>query len=661
MTDRDATTRRTYLAALAAGVVGTAGCGSSGDESQDTTSQSATDPSTRRPTASTTRRPTRTETGTGTETETRTTESREVIEFDGGGATAFADALAALAAEPGRTLAIAPGTHRLDASAAPGDLDVRTHFALSGAKDATIEGNGATLVFEDPTRGGLHVAGADGITVRNLTVDYDPVPYSQTTVRELTADGRELVVEVQSDFPPLSHRLFDRAARVLGTVYRSSGAPLGAVNGHGGHYKRFASSTHLGGSRFRLRLADGVGTGGLAVGRVLAVIPRFPEARLLRFERSTNPHLDAVTVRAAPGFAVYFNYCAGPVARNLTVTRPPGSDRVLATNADGIHVNNCREGPLVERCRLARTGDDAVVVDAQLVTVTDVVGSRTVRVSPSVGSLVGAGDRMAAASADFERKGDLPPVAEIDMQGGGRTAGPELPELITFESSVDDTLMAGDFLTASAFENRGFAVRNNEVRDVHARMVRIGGGAEGVVEGNRLAGNNNDGILVEATGLGAPKRWVDDVAIRNNTLADVGLGSVTAGRPEGIVVDVDGAPVHAREDPPSTGRPHRNVTIADNTVQGVATTGVRVADATDATVAGNRVVDPGRIRMTPLDPYGIGLDHVVGAQVRGNRVVGTADDVHGFGWRVASDDVRTSENELRVAGEQRPVRVERLW
>lgn len=652
MDDRDGTRRRTYLAALVASVGGMAGCNSSGGQSEDTASRSTTNRTTRRPTVSPTRTRTQSRTDAGTETET--TDPRDVVEFDGGGAAAFADALTALAAESGRTLSIAPGTHRLDASAAPDDVDVRTHFALAGAADATIEGNGATLVFEDPTRGGLSVTGTDGIVVRNLTVEYDPVPYSQTTVREVTSDGRELVVEVQSGFPPLSHGLYDQAARVLGTVYRETGAPLGPVNGHGGHYKRFASTTHLGGSRFRLRLADGVGVGGLAVGRVLAVVPRFPEARPLRFERSLRPRVDAVTIRAAPGFSVYFNYCARPVARNVTVAPPPDSGRVLATNADGIHVNNCREDPMVADCHLTRTGDDAVVVDAQLVTVTDVVDPRTVRVSPSVGSLVGAGDRMAAASAAFERKGDLPRVAEIDMQGGGRTRGPELPELIEFEEPVDDTLAAGDFLTDRAFENRGFAVRRNEVRDVHARMVRIGGAADGIVEGNRLVGNNNDGVLVEATGRGAPKRWVDDVTIRNNALADVGLGSVTAGRPEGIVVDVDGTPVHARDGPPTTGRPHRNVTIADNTVQGVATTGIHLADVDGATVERNRVVDPGRIRMTSLDPYGVGLDHVAGAEVRGNRVVGTAADVDGFGWRVASDDVRSGENELRVAGEDRP-------
>lgn len=653
MDDRDGTRRRTFLAALAAGIVGTAGCASNGDEPGTTASRSTTtDRTTRRPTGTPTRTPTPTRTDTGTET--RTTEPREVVEFDGGGAAAFADALAALAAVPGRTLSIAPGTHRLDATAAPTDLDVRTHFALADAADATIEGNGATLVFEDPTRGGLSVTGADGLTVRNLTVEYDPVPYSQTTVTERSADGRELVVEVQSGFPTLTHRLYDRAARVLGTVYRETGAPLGPVNGHGGHYKRFASTTHLGGRRFRLRLADGVGAGGLAVGRVLAVIPRFPEARPLRFERSLRPRVDTVTVRAAPGFAVYFNYCARPVARNVTVAPPPGSGRVLATNADGIHVNNCREDPQVADCRLTRTGDDAIVVDAQLVTVREVVGPRTVRVAPSVGSLVGAGDRMAAASAAFERKGDLPRVAAIDMQAGGRTTGPELPELIEFEATVADVLDPGDFLTARPFENRGFALRRNEVRDVHARMVRIGGAADGVVAENRLVGNNNDGILVEATGRGAPKRWVDDVTIRNNALADVGLVSVTAGRPEGIVVDVDGTPVHARDGPPTTGRPHRNVTIVDNTVQGVATTGIHLADAADAAVLENRVVDPGRIPMTSLDAYGIGLDNASRVQVRGNRVVGTAADVDGFGWRVASEDVRSGENELTVAGTKRP-------
>lgn len=644
--------RRTLLAATA-GVATLAGCGGRGspDESTPTTAGSETATDTR--TATETAAPT-TE---ATTTEQETADQPLVVEFDGGGAAAFADALDAVADEPGATLRVVDGPHRLDASAAPALDGIRTHFALTDAEDVTIDGNGQSLVFTEPSRGALHVEDGENVTVRNLTVDYDPLPFTQGVVDEWNPEERELVLALDSGYPSLSAPVFAAADRVQGTVHRGDGGPLRRVNGHGGAFKRFSAIDRLGSRRFRLTLASGIGTSGLAEGRRLALAARFASARGVRFRRCIDPRVENVTIRTAAGFAMYCNYCAGPVVRNVTIAPPPGSDRLISGCSDGVHLDNCRETPVVEGCRIDRIEDDGIVVDTQLLEVTAVVDGRTVRVAPSVGSLVGAGDRLEAASPAFERKGELPRVERIDMQGGGWTDGPELPDTIAFADTVGDTLSPGDLLTSRSFENRGFRIRNNEVRHSNARLVRIGGGAEGVVELNTLVGNNNDGILVEANGGGTPKRWVDDLVIRRNTLRDIGLTSVTAGRPEGIVVQVDGEPVYDRDEPSPAGQPHRNVAIADNTLTNVATTGIHVADTRTAAVVGNEIVDPGRIRMTAFDRYGFGLDHTADVAIDTNNVVGTGADVDGFGWRAASRGLTLTENSLVVDGEDEPARL----
>ena len=651
--------RRAFLSGVVGALAGLAGCEDGG--SADRRTDASTPTSSPRPTESADGRPTATPTASPTATTTSNadepteTAGPTTVEFDGGGAAAFADALATAAASPGSTLRIVDGPHRLGAAAAP-DGDVRTHFAVADARGLTIDGTGAALVLTDPTRGFLSVADSEDVTVRNLTVDYDPLPFTQAAIESWDPEARELVVRCRAGFPALDARAFETASLVQATVHERSGASLRRVDGHGGAFKRFASIARLGDRRFELTLADGIGAAGLAEGRLLAVAARRSSTKAIRFRRCGNPTVERVTLRTAPGYAVYFDYCAGPTARGVSIAPPPESERVIAGCSDGVHLDNCRAGPLVEGCRFDRIEDDAVVVDTQLVEVVEAVDDRTVRVAPSVGSLVATGDRMTASSPAFDRKGTLPEVTRIDQQGGSWTEGPALPELIEFADAVDGTLAAGDYLSARAFANEGFVVRDNAVRHGNARCVRVGGGIDGVVAENDLRGTNNDAILVEANGGGTPKRWVDGLTIRDNTLQSVGLVSVASGRPEGIVVNVDAAPVYDRS-APGTGRPHRNVRIENNVVEGCATTGVHVADVTGATVSGNRVTDPGRIPVTAFDAYGFGVDNAADVTLRNNAVVGTNDDVDGFGWRTASEGVRTSGNSLVVGGTERTARV----
>lgn len=134
-----------------------------------------------------------------------TTQS-ERIQFQGGDTESFQAALSALAEAQADTLSIAEGRYRFDA---PDPNQAATpFFTLPQAEDVLIEGNGATIVFGNPLPGGIGFQGGSDITVRNLTLDYDPLPFTQGVVREVSRDERSVRLEIDAGYPPLSHGMY---------------------------------------------------------------------------------------------------------------------------------------------------------------------------------------------------------------------------------------------------------------------------------------------------------------------------------------------------------------------------------------------------------------------------------------------------------------------
>lgn len=654
--------RRAYLTALGGAVAGLAGCPS--DDSAE-------------PTATTTETTPTDAVETPIDT-TTTTETPTTLTFDGDGASAFADALQTLRSSPVEELHLPPGTYRFDASAAPAyeypREDDRVHFDGTGLDGVTIAGpppdadGTAEVVLEDPTRGFLsfgNPAGATaagrptGATVRDLTVRHDPLPYTQGEITALSGDRRELTLTLESGFPTVDEPPFvdPEPLLVSASVFTAAGDRIRRVTEAArSNFKRFASIEALDGRRARLRLADGVEPGGLALGRRLVLLPRHRNATQFIHRDVTEPTYERVAVHSAANFAFQFDACDRPVVRDCRLVPPPNGPGLVATNADGVHCNNCPRGPLVEGCTVRRTSDDAVAVDAELLAVQSFVDDRTVRVSADVGTRVGAGDVLMAATPTLTRKGTLPPVTEVDQRGGGVTTRAVNPELVRFSEPVRDRLGVGDALLGPRMHNAGTVVRDTTVREIRARFVRFGGVTGGHIEDNTFVGTNSDGIEIAASGdvregFSDLKGWSSDVVVRGNEVVDVGLVGVPAGIPRGIFVGVEG-----EEGPPPaasvTGRPHRDIQLTDNRIRRTGGHGVEVGDAEGVRVEGVRVENSGRLTGPAVARYGLGIRNARAVTVRDTTVT-TDDDLDGYAWTHDSGPVTTDGNAFVVAGQAR--------
>ena len=73
---------------------------------------------------------------------------------------------------------------------------------ITGLKDVTIDGNGATLLMSRKDHI-FKIEDCTGFTLRNLTLDYDPMIFTQVRITRISADGGTIEFEVEKGYPDL--------------------------------------------------------------------------------------------------------------------------------------------------------------------------------------------------------------------------------------------------------------------------------------------------------------------------------------------------------------------------------------------------------------------------------------------------------------------------
>jgi hypothetical protein len=585
---------------------------------------------------------------TDTPEETTETADSEAVVVDARGEGSFQRALDTVARTPGATLRFEPGTYTVSPQPRRrGGGGTRYHAHVEGLEKVTVEGNGARLLFPDPTLAGLEVSDSAGLTVQNLTLDYESVPFTQGTVMQVRRDDRVVEVILEDGYASLNDEMFQLAPIVTASVHTAEGEFVSDVRKEGSPHKHFSEIEQVGDRRFALSLTKGSNFRGISTGRKFAIVARdhYP---LLKFFRVDNPELVAVDARASKGAVFSFQVCDNPTMRRCNIAPPPDSGRLLGANADGARFINCLSDPSISDCTFEYLSDDGIVVQHTLAPVKATIDERTLRVGNVHPFLVGLEDTLGVMAPGGERKGNLPPITDLEFRhsSGGKRGK---PETVSFAEPVSDRVEVGDLLGNLATASRGFIVADNTVRSVRGRNVRIAAG-HGTVEGNTLGGCNLASLVLESEGTTATfaaKGWVSKVEVRNNRIKNPGRADFAGEAPAGIRVRH-----HA---PPGTGRgrPNRDLIVADNEVVDGAYVGLLLEDAASLDVSGNEVKNPNALEYRGFTEAAVRLHNVEEADLTSNTVKGSEEDLELFGIRRLSEAVSASKNEFRVDGEER--------
>ena len=524
------------------------------------------------------------------------------------------DAIAHAVATGAKQVTLPPGTYHLNAIPEGG-----AHLLFDGVKELTVDATGVEIVCSDPQASLVAFRNCARVTVKGMTVDCDPLQFTQGRISALEPDGKWLDfrlddgyrTDVEAFQKPRPLAVFEPGPEGL---FKSGVADLylGKVEAVSERvWRAYAIPEVIGRHRFPIEL--------LAIGDRVA-LPR-PGGPAWSCRGCVDMRFENVTLYGAGSIAFHEHAGGGgTVLRNCRVMRRPGTDRLLSTNADGFHCKNMHRGPDIQDCLFEGMHDDGINIHGMFSRVVAVEPDGTPLTCPGFVDWNQADDTVAFLSQSTgERLGERQVISSERVEPGpyAETAEKLLrtgPHFI-YRTKVDDPpgLTIGDVMASYDYNGRGFVIRNNVFRNHRYRAILLRT-AHGVVEDNLIEGVTNDAIVLapDAWGEGT---WCDDIQVRRNTIRHTGM---VPWAKAGIWVGVYG-------NLPYPG--NRKIVIEDNTIEDVAGDGIRIENADGVTVRNNHLSRIGERRVNRNVPVGVRVDKAAKVELVGNTVTDSPEDV----------------------------------
>ena len=516
---------------------------------------------------------------------------------------------------------IPPGTYRVQPAAGS-----KVHLQVKGAKNLAIKADGVTLLCGKRTTA-VEFASCKNVSLRGLTIDYDPLCFTQGKVIGVAEDNKWVDVQLDEGYPREAFSRIDVVDPV--TRFRKRGMPF-----------LWDTKAEMAGDAtvrvFRENIGKAVKVGDLAS---LSTGPDSGgQPHGMTITSCADMVFERVIVHSAPGFGIFeSDGQGGSTYRQCAVEpgpKPAGAteSRLLSSSWDAMMAAAVRKGPVVEECRLEKAGDDSWSVQSTDYLVLSVDGSTAViaarhsyDVYPKVGERFTTGLNAPEAVITSLRPVNLD---SLSLDEGIRT---KMKEAKTWEvwgasNKAFEVTVNGDFpfpvgqnLYNPDRQCNGFVFRNNrlhnsgrilikasdgliegnEVKDGHAGVTlapeypgSIGGLRNIVIRNNRFVGTgyfcaapwSGQAGCISMSGKGVGGSPVfKDIVIEKNYFEDFNGPGILVVSADGVRITDNLFQNVMAEEPNPTGR--------DLGIDGEAL--IWVARSSNLTVTGNRVVQPG--------------------------------------------------------------------
>lgn len=311
---------------------------------------------------------------------------------------------AALASERPAEILFDAGEYRVDA--APGEKMMGESVALPirDARNIAVLGSekGTILVITDPSTSGIVFDGCSNVVLKNMQIDYDPLPYAFGSIRSVDMQARTFDLELDEGSIGLRDSAFAKAKTVWGMVVRPDQAH--DTVRYGPVVVRAQAVIPLSERVWRLEVGpattEGYGdvllTSGMKPGDRFVYMPR-TYGSAVGIQHCENTEVNRVTIFASPGLC-FFPYLSRGVSLIDCHVDVRGS-RLLSANADGVHARGLRGDLLIEGCSFEGMADDAINIHSSAIVVREVLSPQEVSVEPHSYTVL-PGDTLVAYSAE---------------------------------------------------------------------------------------------------------------------------------------------------------------------------------------------------------------------------------------------------------------------
>jgi hypothetical protein len=428
------------------------------------------------------------------------------------------------------------------------------HWVLENLSDVTIDATGAELVCTETTQA-IRIKNCTNLTIRGLTVDYDPLPFTQGRIVEIPADRKSHTIRIMDGFPAASAAFASKHA-----VFRPDGTL------RFGNYYNFKLEV-LAENRLRVHGLHPRKDGGEQVGDFVVVAARHGRRSVphaIHVTGSINTVFDQVTVYASPVFGFFETHCSGSVYRSCVVDRRQG--RLRSLNADAFHSKFAEVGPRIIGCKAMWQGDDAVNICGDYHVISKTSGD-TMRILAKQHLDIRPGDPVELVDADGNR---LPDARVLSIKPAGNTMEDEAGRLEKLRIRSDtirfmkkayvlriDRKVDLPFGSLVASRNRmgsGFAVKDCTFGNNRSRGILIKA-SDGEVSGNHVENSHGQGIKIAPEFYWLESGYSRNLTISNNTVINSGkealliepIGSLGGGFED---ISVSGNRFSSRHEPP---------------------------------------------------------------------------------------------------------------
>ncbi|MHC5055324.1 MAG: hypothetical protein ACYTKD_11475 [Planctomycetota bacterium] len=256
-----------------------------------------------------------------------------------------------------KRITLPPGRHRVTPRK-------RQHLLLADLEGVEIDARGAEMVCTETTRA-LTVYKCRDVTVRRLTIDYDPLPFTQGRIVSLSDDGLVHDIDIFEGYPPP-----ERVVEQKYEIFRPDTRTLRFGSYYGFKVEKITER------RIRVTKADHYRKARHEkVGDIVAIAAshspggQIPHA--VYCEGNVGVTLEDVTLYASNCFGFLEVNCSASVYRRCRIDRRPGETdlkprgdaRIRSLNADAYHSKHAVVGPSYIECTARFMGDDCVAIN----------------------------------------------------------------------------------------------------------------------------------------------------------------------------------------------------------------------------------------------------------------------------------------------------------
>ncbi|AHF90844.1 hypothetical protein OPIT5_12135 [Opitutaceae bacterium TAV5] len=493
-------------------------------------------------------------------------------------------------------------------------------LTLSRYKNLRIDGAGSTFLFN--RRGKFSVVECKGLTIENITIDYDPLPFTQGTVAGVDEAEKCIQVRFDPDFSAPGDPGFP-------IQIKNGGEARGGIRffnpaGDRMHAMLWEAATSIrdvGRAVYELTLQHGrlfrpgVQPGSLKAGDRFTLFPNSGMA--LEVSECEQITFNNINIYSAPGFGIgEHGGRGGNVFRNCRLIPKPGSGRLMSTNRDGFHSYMMKKGPLLEGCEIGYTADDAIAIHGFFSPVLRTAGLRELYILCLFGQNLDVGDVVSFYSLkDGRPQGSstvlsLEKLSRVDGQrelsawqaaraearlAGGRSIPAN--EWVVIKAQLDQDVAGEEFMLADSktFSGAGAEIRGCHVHDSASRGLLIRS------PGTKIIGNRIERTVLAPVALMPERYWLessflDGVEIADNSVIDAPLpGLDTRHFDYGFAAIQVSSIFGARYfNPPefTPWRQNRDIRILNNRIVRPSGPAIAVLNAEDVVISGNRIEAP---------------------------------------------------------------------